>query len=171
MKAIKSQLKPMDPGMLECLGPRSNQCVLYRCSAVNLSTVRDCGSFITDLLVTPLPVGEQSIAMSVSVCLSVCPFSIAYRYLRNHVPKRHHIIGSSLATSAGAMCFGFVDDAMFAHGWPDKSDASRASMQSDTGVAYSTNGFDTAPYSRILALTRQGSAPGAKSDVYDWLVY
>jgi len=107
MKAIKSQLKPMDPGMLECLGPRSNQCVLYRCSAANLSAVRDCGSFITDLLVTPLPVGEQSIAMSVSVCLSVCPFSIAYRYLRNHVPKRHHIIGSSLATSAGAMCFRF----------------------------------------------------------------
>ena len=170
MKAIKSQLKPMDPGMLECLGPRSNQCVLYRCSAANLSTVRDCGSFITDLLVTPLPVGEQSIAMSVSVCLSVR--SLSHTDILGTTCPNFTTLSGLLWRHRQVLCAsGFVDDAMFAHGWPDKSDASRASMQSDTGVAYSTNGFDTAPYSRILALTRQGSAPGAKSDVYDWLVY
>jgi len=41
------------------------------------------------LFITPPPIGEQSVVMGVSVCLSVCVFVCPRSYLRNSTPGLH----------------------------------------------------------------------------------
>ena len=42
-------------------------------------------------LVTPPPIGERSIVMSMSVCLTLCAFVCPWSYLRNCTPDLHQI--------------------------------------------------------------------------------
>jgi len=68
------------------------------------------GPFIT----TP-PRGWQSIVMSVSVCLSVCPRA----YLRNYMSDLQCTLPMAVARtpSGGVIYFYLMDDVMFAHMW------------------------------------------------------
>ena len=100
------------------------------------------GAFATAVLlvVTSLTLGMRSIAMSVSVCLTVrlpCPIS-----RKSHVQtSRNYLCIWTVAVARSSS--GFVDHVMFA----------------PIGQAKAT------PIGRILKVTHQGST-GAKSDVY-----
>jgi len=75
-------------------------------------------------LITPPPIGERSIVMSMSVCLFVCAFVSSRSYLRNYTSDLHQIFvhvtygrGSVLLWQrSDTLCTsGFMDDVMFAH--------------------------------------------------------
>ena len=72
------------------------------------------------VVVTQPPIGDRSIVMSLSVCLSVCPRS----YLRNYTSDLHQLFvhvaygcGSVLLwRRSDTLCTsGFMDDVIFAH--------------------------------------------------------
>jgi len=98
-----------------------------------------------------------SIAMSVSVCLSVCPLA----YLKNHTCKLHEIfctrymwpwLGPSLTILQYTLyTSGFVDDVTFSHN----------GKNTDTGL----ESFDVANYSSRLARYRRGRGRSLLSSI------
>jgi len=130
-------------------GTRSHTAAARRCDAAcNADTVADialrtraaaandtwtsCHRYIT----SP-PVELRSIAMSVSVCLSVCPLA----YLKNDVAKLHKVLCTcyhwpwlrTLWQQCNTLCTsGFVDDVMFDGNRQGKGDANMAYTQSDS---------------------------------------
>ena len=104
-------------------------------------------------LITPSPVEDQSITMSVSVCLSV--------FLSVCLSVRSHISRATVQTSPNPQCmppvpeFGYVmyfrllDDVILVDNWPGRGDESM----------------------RLHSVSQQGSSePVAESDVYDGFV-
>ena len=62
---------------------------------------------VNRIFITPLPVGERSIAMSVSVCLFVCVFVWPRLYLRNYTSDLHQFL-CMLHTAVARSCSGGV---------------------------------------------------------------
>ena len=62
---------------------------------------------VNRIFITPPPVGERSIAMSVSVCLFVCVFVWPRSYLRNNTSDLHQFL-CMLLTAVALSCSGGV---------------------------------------------------------------
>jgi len=107
--------------------PSSNGATARR-SAANAGSVVHVDSRVDEaehrLVITPPPIGERSIAMSESVCLSVSVFVCPRSYLPNYATDLHQVFvqvtygrGSVLIRwrSDTLRISGFIDDVIFAH--------------------------------------------------------
>jgi len=102
---------------------------------------------VCERLVSPPPIEERSIVMSVSVCLSLFVFVCPRSYLRNYTSDLYHFFvhvtyGRGLVLlwrRSNTLCtFGFMDDVIFAHkpGLLDVGRPAKAQCTCSLGLGY-----------------------------------